>query len=222
MASINEFIALVKGEGLARSNRYLVIITPPASLISDAPDDKLTFYCDSVSMPGMNLLSNPTNTFGEQREVVYNRSFEPVNLEFILDQEMEIKKFFDEWQARIVNPVSRMIGYYQDYIGRIEIQQLDFSENESPKYAMKLYEAFPKSVAAINFSSGSKDVTKLSVSIEYKYWRQLTIDKQEAPRPSPVPTNSIGSGVSSANLNPRLSGQNVLDVPNQASDEAPQ
>lgn len=222
MATINEFIALVKGEGLARSNRYQVIITPPASIMTDSPNRKLSFYCDSVTMPGMNLLSNPTSTYGEQREVVYNRSFEPINLEFIMDQEMEIKKFFDEWQARIINPVSRMVGYYQDYIGRIEIQQLDFSENESPKYAMKLYEAFPKSVAAISFSSGSKDVTKLSVSIEYKYWRQLTIDKQEAPRPSPVPMNNVGSGVSSANLSSRLSGQNVLDVPNQSSDEAPQ
>lgn len=222
MAEIDQFISVVRKEGLARNNRFVVYITPPSSLLGAMPDVKLRFLCDTATIPGMNFLSNPVTTYGEQREVVYNRSFEPINLEFMLDQSMEIKRFFDDWQAKIVDPISRTVSYYQDYIGIIEIYQLDYSDKEQWRYAARIHEAFPKSVAAISYTAGGKDVSKLSVSIEYKYWTplvQLTADEQT----SSAPMTRSGVGVSNANPFARgLNGQVPLDIPNEGSEETPQ
>lgn len=217
MAEINEFIALVKTEGLARNNRFVVYITPPAGLAS--PDVKLRFLCDSASLPGMNFLSNPVTTYGEQREVIYNRSFEPITLEFLMDQDMEIKRFFDSWQAQIVNPVSRIVNYYRNYIGTIEIYQLDASDKEKSRYIARLHEAFPKSVAAVSFNANSKDITKLSVSFEYKYWMPVEVQTQTEVQYNESNWEG-GVGTSSTNLfNRGLAGQNYLDIPSEGNDE---
>jgi hypothetical protein len=221
MASINEFIAQVKEEGLARDNRYLVTITPPQFLVANAPDVKLRLLCQSVSMPGMNFVSNPVLTYGEQREVIYNRQFEPINMEWILDSRLDIKKFWDEWQQLMIHPVSRMVSYYEDYIGTIEIDQLDASDEERPRYAVRLYEAYPKTVAPISFSAGSKEITKLSVTIEYKYWLPLNVasgsnDSQYIPdfnMGSPSYQDLLGGGIQSFNV----SGS-ALDWPYQEID----
>lgn len=222
MAEINEFISLVKTEGLARNNRFVVYITPPASLAS--PNTKLRFLCDTASLPGMNFLSNPVMTYGEQREVIYNRSFEPVNLEFMLDQDMEIKRYFDSWQALIVHPVSRMVNYYRNYIGTIEIHQLDGSNKEQSRYVARLHEAFPKSVAAISYSSGSKDISKLSVSIEYKYWMPVEVSRGNDTG-NQVSYNDFdyeGAGYGAANrLAGFTRGGSFLDVPIEINEEIP-
>lgn len=208
MASINEFISQVKSEGLARDNRYLVTITPPTSLVGGSPDTKLRLLCQSVTMPGLNFVSNPVLTYGEQREVIYNRQFDPVNMEWILDNRMDIKRFWDEWQQLMIHPVSRMVSYYQDYIGTIEITQLDVSDEEKAKYSVKLYEAYPKTVAPITYSAGSKEVTKLSVTIEYKYWTPLDVQAgsgsesliPEFNSGSPSFQNLLGGGIASFNV----------------------
>lgn len=222
MAEINEFISLVRTEGLARSNRFVVYIFPPFALASQAFDSKLRLYCESVSLPGLNYLTNPVTTFGEQREVVYNRSYEPVNLEFIMDQNMDIKRFFDSWQAQIINPQSRLVNYYQNYIGSIEIYQLGADGKETTKYCARLHEAYPKSVAPISYNYDAKGVTKLSVSFEYKYWVPLPplaavgADEQLAQLPNGGP--GIGSSNQFAGA---LKGQNLLDIPSEGAEEIP-
>lgn len=223
MAEISQFIALVKNEGLARSNRFVVYITPPPDLVGSYPDAKLRFYCDAASLPGLNFLSNPVHTYGEQREVIYNRSFEPVNLEFLMDQTMEIKQFFDAWQALMIHPVSRVVNYYRDYIGTVEIYQLDHSDQEKTKYVVRLHEAFPKSVAAISYSAGSKDVTKLSVSIEYKYWVPLQVETGAQQSNQEFGAgNGPGAGGATQFGQNGLNGQTSLDVPSQGSGQTPQ
>lgn len=190
MASINEFIAQVKSEGLARDNRFLVSITPPAALIAESPDTKLRLYCQSVQMPGLNFTSNPVLTYGEQREVIYNRQYEPINIEFLADGKMELKRFFDTWQQLIIDPVTRMVNYYENYIGTIEISQLTSSDNEDESYAVRLFEAFPKVVSPISYTSGSKEVTKLQVSFEFKYWMPLQVQSSQE---SSIGITNLGS-----------------------------
>jgi hypothetical protein len=222
MAEIDRFIAIIRKEGLARNSRFVVYITPPIRLMSKYPDEKLRFFCDTASLPGLNFLSNPIQTYGEQREVVYNRSFEPVNLEFMLDTRMEIKKFFDDWQALIIDPVSRIVSYYEEYIGTIEIYQLDSSNGETTRYVARLHEAFPKSVAAISYTSSGKDISKLSVSIEYKYWTPLAVADRATEVSSSVSRNfEGGAGVQMNPAAVQLDGQYAADVPEEGSDEIP-
>lgn len=177
MATLNQFISQVKSSGLARDNKYVVSITPPQTLNTGGPQNELLrLYCQSVSMPGLNYVSNPVLTYGEQREVIYNRQYDPISLEFVLDGRMDIKRYFDSWQQLMIDPVSRMVNYYENYIGTIDISQLDGTDAENEIYSVKLHECYPKIVSPIQYSAGAKDFTKLQVQIEYKYWAPTRIN----------------------------------------------
>lgn len=172
MATLNEFISIIKGDGLAREYRFEVVITPPFALSSRlGTTEKLILYCQSASMPGISFLSNPVLTYGEPREVIYNRTFEPVELEFLVNSHMEVKTYFDEWANSIVDPVTRMHSYYSDYIGTVDISQLLYSiDGNETRYTVRLFEAFPKAIQPIQYNYSSKEVTKLRVTMQYKYW----------------------------------------------------
>lgn len=196
MANINDFIALMRDDGLARENRFEVVITPPRILnATNSEFEKLLFYCQSATLPGINFMSQAVYTFGEAREVIYNRSFDPVELEFLVDDKMEIKWFFDRWTENIIDPITRMANYYNDYTTTIEISQLDFSKNEEVKYTVALHEAYVKTLSPIQYNATSKDVTKLRATIQYKYWTVTTA--------------------------PIVNRQTQLDVPDSNSTETP-
>lgn len=217
MSSINAFIASVKTEGMARDNRFEMVITPPSSLYGSSPNQKLVLHCQTVQMPGLNFNTAPVLTYGEQREAVYNRLFEPIQAEFILDNSMEVKKFFDAWQNLIIDPTSRMVNYYQNYIGTVEIYQLDYTEQERVVYAVKCHEVYPKTVSPISYSATSKDVTKLQVSLQFKYWVPVSVGSSTQEQQLPFNTN--GAGVQgAAQLTPRgLQNQSYPDIPSAGS-----
>lgn len=172
MPTLNEFIATIKGDGLARENRFEVLISAPFALAGRPQAGELIrMYCQSASLPGVNFLSNPVLTFGEAREVVYNRSFDPVELEFLVDSNMNVKEYFDQWANVIVDPVTRLSSYYNEYVGTVDISQLLYKEGEAEvKYTVRLHEAFPKSMQPIQYTMASKEITKLRVTFQYKYW----------------------------------------------------
>lgn len=197
MASISNFIARVKNDSFARENRFEVVITQPRNMPATTEEkEKLRFYCQSVSLPGVNLMTQEIYTFGESREVIYNRNYDPIQLEFLVDNEMQIKWFFDRWLENIVDPRSRVMSYYNDYVTTVEIAQLDAANEEKVKYKIKLHECFPKTVDPIQYSSDSKNLVKLRVTLAYKFW-------------------TVVDG-------PRITNQTDRDVPNQGNHDTPQ
>jgi hypothetical protein len=197
MTSISNFIARVKNDGFARENRFEVVITSPRNMSSTTEEkEKLLFYCQSAALPGVNLMTQEVYTFGEAREVIYNRNYDPVTLEFLVDDNMNIKWFFDRWIEKIIDPQSRVMSYYNDYVTTVEISQIDHSEAEKIKYKVMLHECFPKTIDAIQYSSDSKNLVKLRVTMAYKFW-------------------TVVDG-------PKVSLQNDRDVPNQGSFDTPQ
>jgi hypothetical protein len=171
MASISNFISRVKNDGFSRENRFEVVITPPFSLGATTEEkEKLLFYCQAVSMPGINFMTQEVYTFGEAREVIYNRNYDPIQLEFLMDEQMSVKWFFDRWTEQIVDPRTRMMSYYNDYVSTVDLSQIDASDTEKVKYTIRLHEAYPKTIDAIQYSADSKNLVKLRVTLQYKYW----------------------------------------------------
>ena len=72
------------------------------------------------------------------------------------------------------------MGYYNDYVGSIQIYQLD--ENDNRRYGVELVEAFPKTIAAqtLDYNAVNQQ-QKVSVSFSYRYWKSLT-DEADLPK----------------------------------------
>jgi len=180
---INQFISEVKTGALARTNRFGVEFTPPAG-INPGNLRKILLFCDTVQLPGINYSTVQNRTFGEFREVPYEKLYEPINLTVYVDNDMQVKKMFDDWMSLISNPETRTYSYYNSYIAPkfvIEVQDI----NDKTRYQVELFEAYPKNLNSVNLDNASKDVMKLTVNMQYKYWMATPIsqlaDDQKIP-----------------------------------------
>jgi hypothetical protein len=172
---IKDFISQVKSGSIARTNRFAISFTPPANsgkpyLGGVEPNSlrKLILFCDQVQLPGVNYQTNQNRTFGEYREVPYEKIFDVINMSFYVDNDMKVKDIFDSWMGAIQDPVTRTFRYYDQYTSDMTIEVQDL--NNKTRYAVKLFECYPKNIGAIQLDYASKEVMKLTVVMQYKNW----------------------------------------------------
>lgn len=165
---LNDFITEIKKDGLARQNRFSVVITRPKGLlVRGHPLELIQLFCEQAVLPSISYASQPVKTFGEDREVIYDRNFEDITFTFLVDKNMSVKSFFDDWSNIIINPRNRLMGYYEDYSTILQVYVQDI--NDKDVYLSTMYEAYPKTISQVQLDNNSKDVMKLSVTFAYKY-----------------------------------------------------
>ena len=172
--SVKNFISEIKSQGLARTNRFAVLFTPPAN-VNPANLRKTLLFCDQAVLPGVNFSTIQNRSYGEVREVPYEKLFDTAQLTFHVDKEMQVKSLFDAWIGSIQNPVTRTFNYYNDYVTNMNIEVQDLVEKT--RYEMTLYECYPKTISAISLDNSAKDTMKLTVTFQYKYWTSSTIQQ---------------------------------------------
>jgi len=167
MSDIKNFVASIKNNGLARTNRYAVMLGgitwADPSLIQNT-----VMFCDQIQLPGTNMNTSDIRTYGEIRKTPYERLYEDVNMSFYVDTDMSVKTLFDYWMNQIQDPVTRNWNYYENYTSDITIEVQDLKNKT--RYNMRLREAYPKSIGAIQLDYNSKDIMKLSVNFAYKFY----------------------------------------------------
>lgn len=183
---IKDFISEIKTQGLARTNRFTVDVSPPTSTAAGV-NRRVLLLCDSAQLPGVSYATTQNRTYGEFKEVPYDRLFDTVSLTFFVDNNMFVKKIFDDWILFIQNPVNRSFRYYSEYVRPMTIQVQDL--NDKTKYEVKLHEAYPKTMAAVSLNAESKDVMKLQVTFQYKYFEVSPI--VQLPNDQMVSANMI-------------------------------
>ena len=180
-------------EGAAQPNKYEVVIFPPtvpasgnhnpskrflSESISLSDKKEISLRCESVTLPGRNLSSTPdTNVHGPLREVVNNVNYaDSVAMVFQASADLRERVFFEKWQYTAFNPDTWNVGYYNDYIGEVDIYLLD--KNNQRKYALRLMECFPKSIAQTDLSYASNnEIIKLTIDMNFRYWITLDINQ---------------------------------------------
>jgi len=167
--NLNNFISKLKSDGVARTNRFTVILNTPTSIIGTYDIQSMLMYCAQANLPGINMSSNPARIFGETFEFPYEKIYAPLTLTFYVDTNMEIKKFFDEWYSAIQDPYTREFGYYKDYTTNIQIFVQNVKNNDV--YSLNLFEAYPKTVNDIQLDySSNNQIMTMSVTFAYRYF----------------------------------------------------
>ena len=96
--SINDFISQVKSGAMARQNRFVVLFTPPSGVNPQALQ-KVLLFCDTVQLPGVNFSTIQNRTYGEFREVPYEKLYDNVNMTFYVDNDLKVKDLFEGYFA---------------------------------------------------------------------------------------------------------------------------
>ena len=143
MTTISNFLAEVASRGLARQNRFEVQIP---NLFGD--ERLVSLFCQSASIPGATVAVKKQTLFGPTyvRPASINYG-DTITLSFLCDKEMNVRRAFDKWIHTVINPSSFTVNYKDEYARTVTIYQLDEQENYT--YSVKLIDAFPVSVGAL-------------------------------------------------------------------------
>ena len=187
-SSLQDFISQVKSNGLSRTNRFTVNIGWPNGMPLDPTAARLTqLYCEQAVLPGMAYGTTPVRSFGENREVVYERNFETVTLTFYVDTKMTVLGMFNDWMNLIIDPTTRLVGFYDDYVSptmSVVVEDIGGANT----YVTEFFEVYPKSIAPIQLDYNSKDVAKLAVTFNYKYHINSVLGSAPVQRGRPTPS----------------------------------
>jgi len=195
-----------QGEGMARPNRFIVIINPPQKLViepggpagqdlsasanqnnndlkSAAVRENMQMMCNKITMPSRDINTAPHLMYGPKREMPYAYSFSgEIELQFYGDKFLRQRMFWENWQKTIFNGETHDMRYYNDYVGSIDIFQLgQFNagndDDARVTYAVRLFEVYPQTISGIEYSYGDNDkIVEVPVTLNFRTWANLTID----------------------------------------------
>lgn len=196
---------VLSGAGLARTNRYEVLITPPPGLSTNRGVSELvSLYVEQANIPLLNIFTKSHKIFGPsyQRPITSEYGGEGLAMTFHIDRNMAIRKFFEDWMHVIIDPNRFTVGYQRDYITDILIRQLD--EQNNIMYEVKLLEAFPRNINLMDLNNNSSNQThRLNVLFAYRYWKNTRIESARIDIPRAilnpqVPTYDIDLSLNSS------------------------
>ena len=157
--NLSQFIGAVREDSFARVNRFEVFINTPRSLLLSSKNksnaEAVSLYCEMASLPPVNISTKSFKIFGPTYQRPFGAEYggEGIAMTFHIDRDMLVKKFFDEWITKVVDPDSGLVGYQDSYATKIVLRQLD--EQENVTYEIELTEAFPRSVNLLELNNSA-------------------------------------------------------------------
>ena len=189
---LNDILSAFRSnEGYALPNKYEVVILPPSGNLgnnqqnifnnggSNTNTRNISLRAESVVLPGRTLTtSTDSNIYGPNRDVVEGATFaDEISIDFQASSGLDERVFFENWQRQAFNEKTWNIGFYNDYIGSMEIYLLD--RQDVRRYGLKLWEVFPKTITATNLTAAeATEIIKTNVSFSFRYWTNIDQNQQ--------------------------------------------
>lgn len=196
--NIDTFRAEIAGRGVLPTHSFILFING-AFFASESQanyqyqNKMITMRCESVSIPGVNLLLQDVTRFGYGpiTRMPHAAQYNTLTMNFIVDENGAIHKFFNDWTHRIINHKSKggsemtvadddngmypyQVGYKKNYaIPQMSLLVAD--RKQSQVMECLFFDAFPIVVNDINLSWGEQDtpmrlsVTMSFTDVEFKY-----------------------------------------------------
>lgn len=186
--------------GVARGNRFAVYVSHPSkgmnSLLQFNPANLLSnlisgqgvrigdfisdprdmfLLCRTVTLPGKRIMTTEATHNHHNTKKPYSAATDEVTMTFLMTNDYYIKKYFDMWQEMIIDTSHEHYKafYKRDYSSDVTIQQLSASNDVVPGYTVKLENAYPIQVGAIELGNESEGLMELSITWEYDNFRSV-------------------------------------------------
>ncbi len=191
-----------EAEGFARKARFYVVFELPranfeedessSGMINQAKLSKFSkeasvqkrvqAFCSSVSMPERTMKTVAIKHNGPARHIVNDYEMADVDMTFYTDKYLRERIFFEMWQKTAFSNMTHNYSYYDEYVAPINILQLGADpgtqERDGATYGVRLWEAYPIKVGAVEYASEANSAQTFTVSFKYRYWLNFAIDQQ--------------------------------------------
>ena len=164
---VNHFVSNIT-EGLASPNRYTVEFNKPEG----GNDPTISMMCNVSQIPGRVIKSFANGHYYSPKLPLENE-FQPITFSFISQIGLKERRYFEDWQKKVITPNTDMIHFFDDYKGDIIISHLNH-QTGNPDYRVKLWSAWPTSIAELGMGYSMANETMIqSVTFTYWYWETL-------------------------------------------------
>lgn len=193
--NVQTFSSALNAKGLMRNNKFLVQFPVPpkiAPLMLDSLGGmELSFYCKAAPLPGLGILTDDVYRYGygplERR--AYGMVVNDIMLQFYLDTDNMIRRWFRSWIRLILNPDSARgmnskwavtgqnayeFSYKQDYAADIRIVSFDPEGNQV--ISVVLIEAYPNFVGDVMQDwEGKNQNMIMPVAFTFRDWYEESL-----------------------------------------------
>jgi hypothetical protein len=180
--NVSEFLSNVQSTGLAKPCRFEVLIDTPRCVRNDQMGRLVSLYCEQASLPFQRIVTSRQQIFGPAEYLPVGVDFGGENfvMQFFVDRDMKVKRFFDLWMQGVINAndtvyPAHTANYSNLYKSTITISQLNEADEET--YKVQLIDAYPISVQQLQLDAGTTNqVHRLNVSFVYYRWIEKQIN----------------------------------------------
>jgi hypothetical protein len=166
----HQFVARVKDTGLAKSAHFYVEITPPRFMETSHYDmETVNLYCQQAQIPEMVLNTTQINDDGLERHVVVDKKYGRATFVFVCDQDMLVRKFFEDWIQNVVVSKGGVLAYPSEYtVDTITVHQVNMAREVV--YSNSMHDCFPIVLGDLPLSTESHGLHLVQVQFVYRYW----------------------------------------------------
>lgn len=131
--------------------------------------DSVSLKCHTMSTPrrGFNTFEVTQNNI--RFKVPYGISYEPVTFSFYADATLDSIRYFDVWQAAIMNYGDNTMNFFDEYTSDINLYIMNDEGNDV--YSIKLIQAYPTNLSPIELAYGNvNNLLNVNVTFNYRYF----------------------------------------------------
>lgn len=173
MFRISEFKENVK---IVRPNLFYAEIILP-SVVTGYTESKFKFRCEATEIPGRTIATIDDQTYGPTKKFGYDVTYNDVNFQIIVSEDMAERKMFEKWIDGVVTQTNRnssnfyggLVRYYDNYAaGTLSVHQVNDLGNKLCTYT--LYNAYPIQLSPMNLTWEEQNTyQRFTVTMTYRY-----------------------------------------------------
>jgi hypothetical protein len=174
----------ISGINLSTSEKELLFTFPDQGqmqAIQNQNGRRVRAFCSGISMPERTMQNKEVRTHGPSYKPVFDFTMPEITATFYADKFLRERSYFELWQSAIFSNQSFNYNFYDNYVSDLNIFQLgnfaSRNERDDVTYAVKLFDCYPKTISAVEYSYGANEVQTFTVTFAFRYWINYFLDR---------------------------------------------
>ncbi len=138
-------------------------------------------FCSAISMPERTVEMKEVKHHGPAYKIAIDYKSADITATFYADKFLRERSYFELWQKAAFSNQSHNFNFYDNYVSDVNIFQLgqfaSRNERDDVTYAVKLFDCFPKTISAIEYSYDANTIQTFQVTFGFRYWINYFLDR---------------------------------------------
>ena len=138
-------------------------------------------FCSAIAMPERTVEMKEVKHHGPAYKIAIDYKSADITATFYADKFLRERSYFELWQKAAFSNQSHNFNFYDNYVSDVNIFQLgqfaSRNERDDVTYAVKLFDCFPKTISAVDYSYENNAVQTFQVTFGFRYWINYFLDR---------------------------------------------